>query len=425
MANPFPTRDEIESFQLAQLRRVLERIQPTNKFYARKLSGVDARISSLKDFSNRFPFTTKQELSADQVANPPFGTNLTHAVEDYTRYCQTSGTTREPLRWLDTKEDWQWMVDSWKTIYTAAGANAADRIYFAFSFGPFIGFWLAFDAAQQIGSICMPGGGLSTAARLRAMRDAGATVLCCTPSYAIRLGEVAIEEKISLTSVQLVIVAGEPGGSIPATRKRIEQLWPKARVFDHHGMTETGPVTFECPQKPGILHVIESSYLAEILNTDGSAVPTGEPGELVLTPLGRTGSPLLRYKTGDMVRAVVQSRCQCGRSDLALDGGILGRIDDMIVVRGVNLYPTGFEDLLRRFPEIAEYQVEVDKTKTLAEINLQIELESDATDENEIAGRIQTAIQDTFHLRVPVKLVGPGTLPRYEMKARRWKLRTH
>src|SRR4051812_1250882 len=180
MANTFPTRDEIESFQLVQLRRVLEQVQPSNKFYARKLSAIDTRIASLKDFSDRFPFTTKAELSADQVATPPFGTNLTYAVEEYTRYCQTSGTTREPLRWLDTKADWQWMVETWKTIYHAAGVTSADRMYFAFSFGPFIGFWLAFDAAQQLGSICMPGGGMSSSARLRAMRDAGATVLCCT-----------------------------------------------------------------------------------------------------------------------------------------------------------------------------------------------------------------------------------------------------
>ncbi|MGZ5544803.1 MAG: phenylacetate--CoA ligase family protein, partial [Limisphaerales bacterium] len=246
MANVFPTRDEIESLQLVQLRRVLEQVQPRNKFYARKLNGIDTRISSLADFTQRFPFTTKEELSADQVANPPFGTNLTYPIEDYTRYCQTSGTTREPLRWLDTKADWQWMVDSWKTIFLAADVTIADRVYFAFSFGPFIGFWLAFDAAQQIGSICIPGGGLSSPARLRAMRDASTTVLCCTPSYAIRLGEVALEEKISVATIKVLIVAGEPGGSIPATRKRIEQLWPTARVFDHHGMTETGPVTFEC-----------------------------------------------------------------------------------------------------------------------------------------------------------------------------------
>lgn len=422
MANGFLTRTEIESQQLVQLRRLLHAIIPSNNFYARKLAGIDTHVGTLQDYAERFPFTTKPELSADQLANPPFGSNLTYPVEEYTRFCQTSGTTREPLRWLDTKADWQWMVDSWKTIYLAAGVTITDRIYFAFSFGPFIGFWLAFDAAQQIGSICIPGGGLSSPARLRAMRDAGATVLCCTPSYAIRLGEVALEEEISLTSVRLVIVAGEPGGSIPATRKRIEQLWPTARVFDHHGMTETGPVTYECPMQPGVLHVNETFYFAEILNTQGRAVVPGEPGELVLTPLGRAGSPLLRYKTGDMVKAVTQTKCRCGRSDLALSGGILGRIDDMVVVRGVNVYPTAFEDLLRNFSQLAEYQIEVDKTKALAELHLQVE-PVDADANADLANEIHAAIQHTFHLRVPVTIVPTGSLPRFEMKAKRWKVK--
>jgi phenylacetate-CoA ligase len=423
MANDFLSREEIEVLQLVELRRLLERILPDNKFYSGKLSGIDTRVASLSDFAERFPFTTKQELAADQLSHPPFGTNLTYPIDDYTRYCQTSGTTREPLRWLDTRDDWQWMVNTWRVIYEAARVTTTDRVYFAFSFGPFIGFWLAFDAAQQIGSICIPGGGLSSPGRLRVMRDSKATVLCCTPSYAIRLGEVALEEKISASSIRLIIVAGEPGGSIPATRKRIEQLWPNARVFDHHGMTETGPVTFECPRHPGVLHVVEPSFLAEILDAQGHAVKAGEAGELVLTPLGRAGSPLLRYKTGDMVKAVAQSRCQCGRSDLALDGGILGRIDDMIVVRGVNVYPTAFEDLLRNFSQVAEFQVEVDKTKPLAEVYLQVE-PTDTSAGATLGEEIQNAIQNTFHLRVPVTVVAPGTLPRFEMKAKRWKVRS-
>jgi phenylacetate-CoA ligase len=313
------------------------------------------------------------------------------------------------------------MVSSWKTIYEAAGVTAKDRIYFAFSFGPFIGFWLAFDAAQMMGCLGIPGGGLSSAARLRAINDNQATVLCCTPSYAIRLGEVAAEEKTAANSIRIIIVAGEPGGSIPATRKRIEQLWPKARIFDHHGMTETGPVTFECPAQPGILHVIESAYYAEIISPDANAVKVGEAGELILTPLGRSGAPLLRYKTGDMVTAVAQERCKCGRSDLALEGGILGRIDDMVVIRGVNVYSTAFEDLLRNFPEVAEYQIEVDKTKPLVELRLQVE-PADASAGANLANEVQEAIQNTFHLRVPVTIVTSGALPRYEMKAKRWKV---
>jgi phenylacetate-CoA ligase len=272
MANKFPTREAIESLQLERLRGLVSQIVPANKFYARKLANTDLRIASLSDFSSRYPLTTKEELVADQSANPPFGTNHTYPLDRYSRFVQTSGTTREPLRWLDTAEDWRWMVSSWKTIYEAAGVTKTDRIYFAFSFGPFIGFWLAYDAAQMIGCLSIPGGGLSSAARLRAINDNRATVLCCTPSYAIRLGEVALEEKVSADSIRLIIVAGEPGGSVPATRRRIEQLWPKARVFDHHGMTETGPVTFECPARPGILHIISSAYFAEILSADGGAV---------------------------------------------------------------------------------------------------------------------------------------------------------
>jgi phenylacetate-CoA ligase len=423
MANLFPTRNAIESLQLEKLRGLLGQVLPANQFYAGKLAGVDLNISSLGDFSERFPFTTKPELVADQTANPPFGTNHTYALERYSRYVQTSGTTREPLRWLDTADDWKWMVGTWSTIYEAAGVTSKDRIYFAFSFGPFIGFWLAYDAAQLVECLGIPGGGLSSPARLRAMRDNGATVLCCTPSYAIRLGEVAVEENIPVPSVKVIIVAGEAGGSIPATRKRMEQLWPNARVFDHHGMTETGPVTFECPAQPGILHVIESAYFPEIVNCDGTATKLGEAGELILTPLGRFGAPLLRYKTGDIVKAVAQERCKCGRSDLALQGGILGRIDDMVVVRGVNVYPSAFEDLLRNFSEVAEYQVEVDKTAALVEVRLQVELRAEAASDKELGFKIQTAIQDNFHLRVPVSMVAPGTLPRFEMKARRWHLK--
>lgn len=421
MANEFPTREKIESLQLERLRDLLAKIHPANGFYACKLGCTDLRISSLSDFSSRFPFTTKQELVADQKAKPPYGSNHTYPLAQYSRFVQTSGTTREPLRWLDTADDWRWMVKSWQTIYEAAGVTAKDRIYFAFSFGPFIGFWLAYDAAQTIGCLGIPGGGISSAARLRAINDNRATVLCCTPSYAIRLGEVAAEEKLSIDSIRLIIVAGEPGGSIPATRKRMEQLWPKARVFDHHGMTETGPVTFECPAQPGILHVIESAYLAEIVSPDAQPVKRGETGELILTPLGRAGSPLLRYKTGDVVKACAQQRCKCGRHELALEGGILGRIDDMVVVRGVNVYPTAFEDLLRNFPQIAEYQIEVDKTKPLAELRLQVEPISGST--ASLANDIQDAIQNSFHLRVPVTIVASGSLPRFEMKAKRWKVK--
>jgi phenylacetate-CoA ligase len=380
-------------------------IVPANPFYTRKLGGARLQFTSLAEFATRVPFTTKQELVADQLAQPPFGTNLTFPLDHYTRFHQTSGTSGAPLRWLDTPASWRWLTETWAEVYRAAGVNAGDRVYFAFSFGPFIGFWMAFDAAQQLGCLCLPGGGLSSAARLRAVLDTGATVLCCTPTYALRLGEVAAEEKIDLnySKVRLIIVAGEPGGSVPTTRARISQLWNGARVFDHHGLTEVGPVTYETPDRPGSLTVIESSFIAEVVE-----------GELVLTNLGRTGSPLLRYRTGDQVKPVTVN----GR--LVLEGGILGRVDDMVIVRGVNIFPSAVDEVLRRFNDLAEYRVDVARSAALTELRVQIEPTADCLDPHHLRATVERFLQTAFALRIPVTLLPHGTLPRFEMKARRW-----
>jgi phenylacetate-CoA ligase len=439
MASEFPTRPAIAAQQLAHLRRLLAAILPANRFYRQKFSGLDTRLASLDDF-RRFPFTTKAELSADQRALPPYGSNLTCPAATYTRFHQTSGTTSTPLRWLDTAESWQSMVETWKRIYRLAGVRSGDRVYFAFSFGPFIGFWLAFDAAQQLGCLCLPGGGLSSHGRLKAIIDNAAGVLCCTPSYAIRLAEVAADGNLDLhgSPVRLLIVAGEPGGSIPATRRRLEQLWPGARVFDHHGMTETGPISHQCPAQAGVLHVIESAYLPEVVDPEGNPVPAGEAGELVVTTLNRLASPLLRYRTGDLVRAAAPSfncsgglrplqespapPCACGCHDLALAGGILGRADDMVIVRGVNIYPSAVEDLLRGFAEIVEYQVRVVHSSSLPELSLRLELGADCADAEAVVRRVQAGLHAVFNLRVPIALAPAGTLPRFEMKASRWQV---
>ena len=417
-----PGRAVLAASQLEQLRSLLAELFPANRFYTRKQTdcGVTFDIASLADFSARFPFTTKDEIVADQLQHPPYGTNLTYPIERYTRYHQTSGTTGTPLRWLDTPESWDWMLESWTEILRAAGVGSGDRVFFAFSFGPFIGFWLAFESAGRLGCLCLPGGGASSAARLRMILDNQASVLCCTPTYAIRLGEVAAAEKIDLkpSRVKTIIVAGEPGGSIPATRARIESLWPRARVFDHHGMTEVGPVSCECPRQPGILHVLERAYYAEVLDpATGQAVVPGQTGELVLTTLGRTGSPLLRYRTGDLVKPVADP-CPCGRAELALDGGILGRVDDMIVVRGVNIYPAAVEEIIRSSGDVAEYRVYLRESNALTE--MQVEIEPVAGADDSVAARLERKFQDAFALRLPVIVVKPGSLPRFEMKAARW-----
>ncbi len=423
------SRSEIAAQQLEQLRSLLAELFPGNKFYSRKLSdaGITFDVSGLEDFSRRFPFTIKAEIAEDQRAYSPFGTNLTYPLERYTRYHQTSGTIGAPLRWLDTPESWDWMVESWLEILRVAGVRPGNRLCFAFSFGPFIGFWLAFEAATRLGCLCVPGGGLSSSARLRAICDNGITILCCTPTYAIRLAEVARQEKMVLadSQVRTIIVAGEPGGSIPSVRGRISELWGGARVFDHHGMTEVGPVTYECPVQAGVLHVRESAYLAEVIEPhSGKAAGVGQVGELVLTTLGRLGSPLLRYRTGDLVRPTARSvegaACPCGRHELALEGGILGRTDDMVVVRGVNVYPSAVEEIMRATRGIAEYQVQISTASALPEMSVQIEPTPECADVAEVVRSLERTFETAMALRVPITTAPVGTLPRFEMKGRRW-----
>jgi len=423
------SRSDIAAQQLEQLHSLIAELFPGNKFYSRKLSdaGITFDVSSLEDFSGRFPFTTKAEIAEDQRDHSPFGTNLTYPLERYTRYHQTSGTIGAPLRWLDTPESWDWMVESWQEILGVAGVRRGNRVYFAFSFGPFIGFWLAFEAATRLGCLSVPGGGLSSAARLRAICDNGIEVLCCTPTYAIRLAEVAKQERIDLAElrVRTIIVAGEPGGSIPSVRGRITELWGGARVFDHHGMTEVGPVTYECPAQAGVLHVREVAYLAEVIEPgSGKAVGAGQVGELVLTTLGRLGSPLLRYRTGDLVKPTAYSMnsapCACGRNELALEGGILGRTDDMVVVRGVNVYPSAVEEIMRATSGIAEYQVQISTAKALPEMTVQIEPTPECADVAEVVRNLERTFETAMALRVPITTAPIGTLPRFEMKGKRW-----
>jgi phenylacetate-CoA ligase len=393
-----------------QVRALLAAVASGNLFYARKLAGWDGRDLAA------VPFTTKAELVADQVEHPPYGTNQTYAPERYCRLHQTSGTSAgRPLRWLDTPESWDWLLSCWQVTFSRLGLWPDDVFYFPFSFGPFLGFWTAFEAAARAGYLVLPGGGLTSTARLRFLLDHRATVVCATPTYALHLAELAAREGIDLAGspVRLIIVAGEPGGGIPATRARIETVWG-ARVIDHYGMTEVGPVAAETIDMPGDLLALEDHYVVEVL-APGTATPVapGQHGELVLTNLGRTGSPAIRYRTGDVVRP---RREPDGR--LRLAGGILGRTDDMIHVRGNNLYPAAIEAVVRRFPEVAEFRLVVDRSGPLADLCVEVE-PTDGRPSSGLAEAVARAIRDELLFRVPVAAVPPGSLPRYEMKARR------
>jgi phenylacetate-CoA ligase len=263
---------------------------------------------------------------------------------------------------------------------------------------------------------------MSSLARIQAILDNRITILCCTPTYAQHLGEVAHEKNVTLSDsrLRLIIVAGEGGGSVPATRARIERLWPGATVFDHHGMTEVGPVSYQCPAKAGVLHILESAYFPEVVSPEtGAAVSPGETGELVLTTLDRIGSPLLRYRTGDLVNPRAIGACTCGRQSLALEGGILGRSDEMVVVRGVNVYPSLVEEIVRAYPEVTEYRVQFERRSAMIEMSLEFEADLESSTPS-LQTRLEHSLQTALNLRVPVHPLPPGSLPRFEMKAQRW-----
>ena len=420
-----PDRDALAAQQGTRLGALLHAIHGGNRFYTRKLAdaGIDVRALTFPQDLSRLPFTRKTELVVDQDAHPPWGTAHTEPLDRYTRYCQTSSTTGRPLKWLDTNESWQWMIECWKAVYRAARVGRGDRVFFPFSFGPFLGFWVGFEAGCQLGLLCVPGGGMSSQLRLSVIDTVGATVICCTPTYALRLAEVAAEERrgrpLAENSVRVIIVAGEPGGSIPATRRHIEERWG-ARVIDHHGLTEVGPISFECWEAPGFLHVNEAEFICEILEPGGTAaVEDGQPGELVVTNLGRTASPVVRYRTGDIVVRTRQ-RCPCGLPWARLEGGILARSDDMVNVRGVNVYPTSIESVVRQFVEIAEFRSLVSRVHEMRSLTVELELMPHAGDEAQVVARVAQRLKEALGLSVHVRAVSPGSLPRFEMKARRF-----
>ena len=404
------SRDQLHQWQVEQFNRQLRAILQTNTFYQQKLASSPSQLRSLEELAE-LPLTSKHELVASAAADPE-GISQHHsfAAVAYSRLHRTSGTTGNPLMIMDTRQDWQWWSATWQHVLHAAEVTPEDRVFLAFSFGPFIGFWSAHQACVDRGAMVIPGGGLSSLARLEFMRQTRPSVVCCTPSYALHLAEVAASDHIALPAlgVRKLIVAGESGGSLPAVRQQMEQAW-QARVIDHSGATEIGPWGFGWPDRPG-LHIIETSFIAEFLPL--AASDSHPPlAELVLTSLGRYGAPLIRYRTGDIVRY------QPGDAECHftwLPQGVVGRTDNMLTVRGVNVFPSSIDTIVREFAQLAEYQVIVTRNGMLDQLQIDVEIEpaSQAALEKLLATRLG--------LRIPVTPVPIGSLPRSELKSRRW-----
>ena len=416
--NAEPDRDGLVESQLRRLRDMLVPVLRENAFYREKLT--DAGLSGAGDVRTlddyrRLPFTTKAELSADQDAHPPYGSNLTYCLRDYVRVHQTSGTTGRPLRWLDTRQSWDWFAGCWRRVFDGAGVTPDDRLFFAFSFGPFIGFWTAHEAARLIGALAVTGGSMSSVQRLQAMDEHRATVLICTPTYALHLAEVAETEGIDIanSSIRATIHAGEPGAGLPATRRRIEDAWG-ARCYDHAGATEVGAWGYECRERNGML-VNEAEFICEVIDPDSGE--QADEGELVLTNLGRVGMPVIRYRTGDRVKRA-KGACPCGSGFLRLENGVIGRIDGGIIIRGVVIYPSTVENVVRSFPEVTEFAVDVYRRRSLDEMEIRLEVRGESPDS--VAGAVAREARRKLGFRVGVRAVAMNTLPRFELKARRF-----
>src|SRR6202042_2728740 len=421
-------RDRLEALQLAKLRAQLEWASARSPWYRRVMSGAGVDASALRSLDDlrRLPMLTRAEWMTSQFEYPPYGEIPVIGAEGAIRVHTTSGTTgKGPLRALDSRKDWAWIAEMWAYGIWGCGIRPGDTAYIAFGYGSFIGFWGLHYSMEKIGVLNVPGGAQPTDTRVRQIIDFGATVVASTPTYALRLAQEAAVLGIDLpaSGVQRLILSGEPAGSIPQTKALIEEQWG-AKAYDTAGMTEIGTImVFECDHQPGGTHIIEDHVVEEVIDPATlEPVQYGERGERVVTSFGRGAIPLIRYRTGDLVCKVPASRCTCGRGFDIYEGGILGRVDDMKIIRGTNVYPRAIEAIVREFPSVDEFQCVITREGIRDEITLRVELKPGSG-----SGEWET-VADDLHRRLGlaheglnfrVERAGEGELPRFELKAKR------
>jgi phenylacetate-CoA ligase len=371
-------RAELGALQLVKLRHLCEWAAARSPFYRRSFAAAGFRPDQLRtlDDLRRIPLLTRADWMASQAAAPPYGELPVIGPEAAIRLHTTSGTSgKEPLRALDTRKDWAWAAEMWAYGVWGCGIRPSDTSYIAFGYGSFIGFWGLHYAMEKVGVLNIPGGAQPTESRARQIVDFGATAVASTPTYAIRLAQEAQKLGLNLPAsrVRRVILSGEPCPH--QTKSLIEGLWG-AKAYDTAGMTEISTIfMFECAEQPGGAHLIEDHLIEEVLDPAGEPVGYGEDGERVVTSFGRSAIPLIRYRSSDLVRKLPAATCPCGRTTDLYDGGVIGRVDDMLLVRGTNVYPRAVEGIVREFGEIVEFQIRLFTSETLRdEIALRVEL---------------------------------------------------
>lgn len=423
-------REKIQELQLKKFQRIFRWAYEHSKFHRKLYSDAGIEPGDIKTFNDirRVPKVAKAMMRSVQKKEPyPYGDMLCVPLEQITEYHQTSGTTGQPVYQPDTWQDWEWMSESWAYILYAQSFRNYDRVFIPFGYNIFIAFWTGHYAAEKIGCEVVPGGVLDTEARILKMQEVRATALIATPTYLLRMAEVA-KTKLGIDPatdlcITKIATGAEPGGSIPATKKRIEETWG-AKLYEHSGGTEMGAWNYECVAQCG-LHVNEGLFLVEIEDIDTGELIT-EPnrmGKMVITSFDRLAQPCIRFDSKDMIQWSSIDRCECGRTFRLIKGGIIGRADDITKVKGVLFTPSSVEEVVRGIPELGnEYEIIVARKGDVDDITLRIELLPQHRERiSAVREELVRQLRIKTNLRYNLEFCDYGTLPRYEVKSKRFK----
>ena len=417
-------REALESFQLEALKKQLCIIAKGSQYYSRQFDRLGFKPEHFKSLSelSRLPFTRKSDYVATITPQEPFGHFMCAEQRSVRRMHFSSGTTSTPTPQFWTEAD----LDRWASLYArnarAQGVQPSDIFQCMFTYTWFVGGLGATAGYQKAGALCIPSGSMDTERQIDTIFRYGSTILCGTPSFILHLAEEMLKRGLNpaTTTVRNIMVGGEPGASIRATRERIEKIWA-AQCFDFYGCLEFQPIAGECSAQDG-LHLAEDFAYAEVVDVDtGEAVQDGTPGVLVLTHLDKQAGPLVRWWTGDIV-VRNRTRCRCGRTHARLMGGVLSRADDMLIIRGVNVFPSALEDLVRNTPDLTdEYRIILDDSVYDAEgflKGIRLCVESDARP-TEVAMQLAQTIRQKLNIHAVIDVVPSGSLERSTHKAKR------
>jgi phenylacetate-CoA ligase len=426
-------REKLADLQLMKFRRIFQWAFDHSKFHRAIYDRAGIRPDDIRSFDDisRIPKVEKASMRDIQRKDPfPYGDALCVPIEEVAEFRQTSGTTGQPVYQPDTWQDWEWWSECWSYILWAQGYRPADRVFIPFGYNIFVAFWAAHYAAEKIGCEVVPGGVLDTKSRILKIQELRASAMMATPTYVLGMAAAARDMGIEPSSMTInkITCAGEPGASIYSTKKRMEEAWG-AKVYDHAGATEIGAWSFECSEQPGGLHVNEAFFLVEIEDMETGEIvrEPGKKGKMIITALDRQAMPCIRFDSKDIIEWDADP-CPCGRTFRLIKGGVIGRSDDITKVKGVLLSPSAIEEVVRSVEGLGdEYEVIVDKKGDVDRITLKVELLPEASGRKDsIGARLKDQLRLKTNLGYNLEFYDYGMLPRYEVKAKRFKdLREH